>query len=179
MIAMEIWKDIKGYESAYQVSNYGQVRSLPRVIQYPTHQQTHKGKFLKGVPNSKGYLRVILPGKRYFIHRLVAEHFIPNPENLPQVNHNDGNKENNKVDNLEWVNNSKNQKHGRELGIIKNSFGEGNHSKLTEVEVRWILNNYEKGSKTLGRKALARKFNVSHQTIKNIIDRKKWKHIQP
>lgn len=91
----EIWKDIKGYEGLYQISNYGRVWSI------------RKQKYLKGDKNSAGYLRVLLTAKngktkREFIHRLVALAFIPNPENKPQVNHIDANIENNKAENLEW-----------------------------------------------------------------------------
>lgn len=178
----EIWKDIKGFEGVYQVSSLGNVRSLPRIIDYGTHTQRHKGRILKPQPNSKGYLRVQLrwEGKHEvkFVHRLVAEAFVPNPENKPQVNHKDGNKQNNRADNLEWVDNSTNQRHGRALGLINSLKGEANHSKLTEEQVKWIIKHYKKGDREFGRKALARKFGVSHQTIKNIIDRKKWKHVQ-
>lgn len=100
---LEIWKDIKGYEGLYQISNYGKVKSLKR------------GILLKPCTNHKGYLSVVLYKKSEKcckrIHRLVAEAFIPNSNNKPQVNHIDCNKHNNKVDNLEWCDNSENQIH--------------------------------------------------------------------
>lgn len=96
----EIWKDIKGYEGLYQVSNLGRVRSFPR-------QGTRKEEtILRLTKTKKGYLSLHLcknkEGRSFRVHRLVAEAFIPNPTNLPQINHKDENKLNNCVDNLEW-----------------------------------------------------------------------------
>lgn len=99
MMNNEIWKDIKGYEGLYQVSNLGNVRSLG-------NNKKRKEKILKLSQTPKGYQIVYLSnknqGKNYYIHRLVASAFIPNPNNLPQVNHKDEIKTNNMVDNLEW-----------------------------------------------------------------------------
>lgn len=120
----EEWKDIKGWEGIYQVSNTGKVKSLDRVIknQYNINtkkfdlQRTVYGKILKPTVNPNGYYQVTLsrPGhkrKQVSIHRLVAEAFIPNPDNLPMINHKDENKLNNRVDNLEWCTQAENIKH--------------------------------------------------------------------
>ena len=101
---MEVWKDIEGYYGKYQVSSWGRVRNA------------ETGHVLKPYKNSNGYLKVGLSvGKRttdkHRINRLVAKAFIENPYNLPQVNHKDGNKENNSVTNLEWTTNEINLKH--------------------------------------------------------------------
>ena len=106
----EEWKDVIGFEGAYQVSNLGRVRSLDRVIDYinngtPTKMKIF-GRILKLTPDHEGYLRVSLKfGKKVKlagVHRLVAQAFIPNPNNLPCVNHKDYQRDNNRVDNLEW-----------------------------------------------------------------------------
>ena len=93
----EIWKDKKYYEGRYQVSNCGRVKSLKR-------KNVLKEKILKPYVDKDGYLTVMLnnPRKTFLVHRLVAEAFIPNPDNLPCVNHKDENKQNNVVINLEW-----------------------------------------------------------------------------
>lgn len=105
----EIWKDIAGYEGKYQVSNLGNVKSL-------NYNRTGKEQILTPIKNPKGYLIVGLSknciSKQHYIHRLIAQAFIENPENLPQVNHIDENKFNNRVDNLEWCTAEYNNKYG-------------------------------------------------------------------
>lgn len=97
----EIWKDIKGYEGLYQVSNLGRIKSFPR-----NGTRSKEAAILRGHDTPKGYMQICLTKDRVRktikIHRLVAEAFLPNPTNLPQINHKDENKQNNRVDNLEW-----------------------------------------------------------------------------
>ena len=103
----EIWKDIEGYDGKYQVSNYGNVKSL-------NYNNTCKERLLKPMLKNRGYLCVSLykPLKIFSIHRLVANAFIPNPDNLPCVNHKDEDKTNNHVGNLEQCTNKYNQNYG-------------------------------------------------------------------
>lgn len=104
----EIWRDIKGYEGLYQVSNFGRVRSLDRIVNgnWKNPNIKRNGKILKINILPSGYCRVLLSKdgktKLHYVHRLVATAFIPNPNNYPCVNHKDENKQNNCVENLEW-----------------------------------------------------------------------------
>lgn len=110
----EIWKDIKGYEGLYQVSNLGRIKSLKQ----------KEEKILNIFKDNIGYLSVNLQTKekvkkRERVHRLVAKTFILNPENKPQVNHKDGNKLNNNVNNLEWCTCKENVNHSWENNLSK------------------------------------------------------------
>lgn len=133
----EVWKDIPGYEGLYQVSDLGRVRSLERWRYNPKckdGKQYVPEKILKAAERT-GYLVVAINknGKRksYSVHRLVAQAFIPNPENKRTVNHKDGNKKNNRVSNLEWNTDSENVNHAIITGLLK---FENNRKGSKEVE---------------------------------------------
>lgn len=114
----EEWRDIKGFEGCYQVSNFGRVKSLPRERRLGNNIIVLPERFLS-TSNCRGYKRVVLINmyskRNAQVHRLVAEAFIPNPENKPQVNHKDENPSNNHVDNLEWVTSKENINYGTSL----------------------------------------------------------------
>lgn len=159
---MEIWRDVVGYEGVYEVSDYGRVRS--------------KEKYLKQT-NSKGYKSVTLKKdenrRQYRVHRLVGFAFIPNPDNKPYINHIDGVKDNNKVENLEWCTQKENIRHAIDTGLMKSLYGESNgSSKLSESEVFKIRSLYhEKGYK---QKKLATIFGVERSTISKIVSENNW-----
>lgn len=117
------WKPVVGYEGLYMVSNYGEVRSLERVVKTPRATRIAPATNLKGFTTDTGYHTVTLNGKlvplRSYIHKLVASAFIKNPHNYPQVNHIDGNKSNNFVDNLEWCTCQYNIQHAIRNGLMK------------------------------------------------------------
>lgn len=113
----EIWKDVKGYEGLYQVSNMGRVRSVARVVTWKNQQtKSYKSRMMK-IREKNGYRVVSLyknhKSKDNRVHRLVADAFIENPNNLPFINHIDEDKSNNKVDNLEWCTRQYNNNYGR------------------------------------------------------------------
>lgn len=136
----EIWKPVVGYEGLYEVSNTGRVRSLDRYVKSKSNSyRLIKGKVLSGFITRYGYVRCFIRvngvGRGYFVHRLVAEAFIPNPYNLPQVNHRDENPSNDNVDNLEWCNAKYNMNYGTRQERYRNTMLERGHwSGLSEEE---------------------------------------------
>lgn len=126
---MEEWKDIKGYENSYQVSSYGRVRTKDRYLK-ASHgsQQFRKGQIIKGAIMPNGYLCVGLwkdnKSHSRYIHRLVAEHFLPNIAKLPEVNHKDEDKTNNASINLEWCD----HKYNLNYGTVKDKIGRANRN---------------------------------------------------
>ena len=122
LASKELWCDIKDYEGIYQVSTIGNVRVLNRVRIIKGVRQFYPTKNLKQVKSNSGYFIIILAkDKECFpmpVHRIVAEAFIPNPFNYSQVNHIDGNKENNMVENLEWCSQSQNTIHAYAIGLM-------------------------------------------------------------
>ena len=123
MRSFEVWKDIPGFEGHYQASSRGRVRSLDRLTMYREHKRFKKGGIASSQMNNRGYLKVdlYLGSKRtkFFLHRVIAITFIPNPDDHPIVNHLDRDRTNNRIENLEWCNGSENQLHWREAERAK------------------------------------------------------------
>lgn len=123
ILIMEEWKDIEGYEGLYQVSSQGRIKSLDR--------NTTNGKIRKFQTSKSGYLSVTLSKngvvKRQSVHRLVAEAFIPNPNNLPQINHKNEDKTNNSIENLEWCDSTYNNNYGK------------HSSNISKARRKWVI----------------------------------------
>lgn len=177
---MEVWADIRGYEGSYQVSNKGRVKSLPRTVRNGKYGVIKRvGQVLKGRKKGDGYIAVRLSGTNKLVHRLVAEAFIPNPENKPYVNHINLNKSDNDVDNLEWCTHRENMIHARDMGVFEEAQVRGEEvkiSKLTESAVRDIRLNFSvEGGK--GNVYFAKKYGVSTVAVRLVRKKRTWKHV--
>lgn len=166
-ISGEIWKDFLEYNN-YEVSSLGRIRNK------------NTGKLLSGRINEDGYRIVKLTYKKYhhdvwFTHRVVAFVFIKNPRKHKEVNHKDGNKLNNSVENLEWCDRQHNMRHAFDNGLgVALSGTKSGASKLKIDDINKIFTLYESG---MSYSAIGRVFNVKHNTISSIVKRVTWKHL--
>ena len=156
----EIWRPIEGYEGLYEVSSYGRVRSLDR---YDNRNCFRKGKVLSLLKGEYGYIQVSLYYNRKmykkYVHRLVAEAFLPNPDNLPEVNHKDEDKTNNNVDNLEWCGRKYNLSYGSRQERYRNTMLENGYwTGLSKEEYR--KKYYEKNKESI--KKYKKKYNQKY-----------------
>lgn len=173
----EIWKDVVGFEEYFKVSNRGRIFGK------------RSGRVLKGSVNSGGYLTINTrfdnrsgETARFLIHRAVAEAFIEEPYDLKYlkdfshykiipVNHKDGDKTNNAVENLEWCSYSDNSRHAVDIGLIVHQKGlENPNFKLNKDQVIYILDHYKPRHREFGARALGRKFGVSHEVVSRAYD---------
>ena len=165
---VEIWKDIPEYEGLYQVSNLGNIKSLSRRNKKRVNQE----RLMKLKLNSSGYYQVWLyknnKDRGFFVHRLVALVFIPNKNNLPEVNHIDAIKINNVVSNLEWCTHLQNMKHANNLGLISTKEMTESKRKYTKndldrvIELRNLNKSHREISKQTG---------IHKSTVKRMIDK--------
>lgn len=167
---MEIWKKIKGFEN-YEISNLGRLKVNLKFRKYRSYQS----KILNPSKTEEGYLRTALTKdkKRYMIniHRLVAFAFINNKENKPCVNHINGIKNDNRVENLEWCTVRENNIHAIKLGLAGQAPGEKHHmSKLKQEEVLEIIENKH----NLFQWQLALIYNISQTHVSRILNKKRW-----
>ncbi|PUZ30959.1 helix-turn-helix domain-containing protein [Staphylococcus arlettae] len=173
----ELWKDIPGYEGIYQVSSYGNVKSVNRKITNSIGTtRIYKEKLLKINKDRYGYPICKLwknsKGKNHTIHRLVAICFIKNVDDKPLVNHVDGNKCNNHISNLEWCTSSENDLHAFSLGLRSVHKGEKcNFAKLNSDEVKEIKKLKKEG---ITQREIAKLFNVSEGNVSQIINGQRW-----
>ena len=172
-----MWKSVLGFEGYYEISENGIIKSLEKEVNNSkTTKRVVKERIRKPYVTKKGYVQIMLSkhkiNYKFYIHRLVAINFIDNPDNKLEVNHIDGNKQNNHVSNLEWCTRSENNKHSFSIGLKKATKGSlSGMSKLTEEEVLEIRNS------NLSRRELRLKYKVGTTTIQGILTRKSWQHI--
>ena len=173
----EIWKSVLGYEGFYEISNLGRVKSLDR--QSKKNNRVYKGRVLNCTVRH-GYREAGLRGsdgcqKHLSVHRLVAIAFIPNIENKPQVNHINGIKTDNRVENLEWCTSKENVIHAVNNRLRVAANGESHYNcKITDNDVREIRNLYVNSKETYA--TLSKKYNTTPSTIGKIIRREKRKY---
>lgn len=175
------WKSPKGYKGLYLVSTNGQVKSLARAKPMPRGGGIHykQERILKAIPGSHGYLGLSLckNGKvsSFLIHRLMAEMFLPNPKDKREVNHKDGNKLNNRIENLEWVTKLENMQHASRNGLVAHGEMKTRQAKLTDQKVLEILRRIAVGEKQY---RIAQSIGVSQAIVSEVKHGKKWKHVQ-
>ena len=182
----EQWKDVNGYEGYYQISSMGRVRSLDREVSQWNESakkvttRLQKSIYMSPFEDKDGYLKVQLTKEgvrnKFFVHRLVALNFIPNPENKPEVNHKEGNKKDNRAELLEWNTTSENQRHAIANKLYVTAKGEtAGQAKLKEVQVREIHKLWKSGEVT--QEYLSTMFGVASSAISRIVNGVRWRHV--
>jgi hypothetical protein len=172
------WFEILGYEGLYQINKKGDIKAIPKTVGFGQGYKTKK-LILNQYKSKEGYLRVRLykknKCKNYSVHRLVALQFLENPKNKPQVNHKNGVKTDNRLENLEWNTRSENMKHSFNMGLSKAKKGaESPNSILTEkdvVEIKTIGNS-------MTQKEIGKIYGVDRRQIGRILNNKRWKHVK-
>lgn len=177
---VEIWKDIPGFEEYYEASYSGQIRSKPR-LSYNGRTFGQRVERIKKWNKVKGgYYQTPLctpdVKKPFYVHRLVASAWIPNPDNKPFINHKDGDKGNNSVPNLEWCTRSENVLHAYRTGLMSNQGIKHPQAKLTEQDVLNIRERYAKGESSY-KIFNSGDYDMSYTNIKDIIAKRTWSHI--
>lgn len=174
----EIWKDVVGYEGLYQVSNYGNIKCSAKIDMSGHRRKEIIYNFTSNA--SKGYFNISLRKNNFEknakVHRLVAQAFIPNIDNKPEVNHKNGIKTDNRIQNLEWATRQENATHASKNGLMHGVRGcQNKKSKLIESqikEIRFLCKN------KINYGTIAKQFGISRSNVCLISQHKRWSHIQ-
>lgn len=176
----EVWRDINGYEGIYQISDLGRVKSLERIVKSGNKMRKLKERIRTPVKHKLGYMCLNLSKeseiKGHLIHRLVATHFLPNPNGYPEVNHIDGDKTNNIHTNLEWCTRKENINHAIDTGLTKQNGVDSHWSKLTNDEVFAIRIMYKKDERATYEN-LAEQFGVGASTIGRVVRKEVYQNV--
>lgn len=176
-MSKEIWKDIPNLKGWYQVSSKGRIRSFRKANGIDGKRNNPIN--MNGAVDSYGYRVITITTNGHKttkkLHRLVANTFIPNHKNKPQINHINGNRDDNMVSNLEWCTQSENMQHSyKDLErepVIGNNI-------LNEKDVREIRRHASQRGRFYGKEELANKYNVSKGTIQAVVNGRTWKHVK-
>jgi hypothetical protein len=174
-----MWRDIRGLEGRYQISDAGEVRSVGFRCR---RGLWHEPQLMKQRLWDMGYYGVVLSGEKKkigkYVHRLMAEAFIPNPENKPFINHKDGKKANNALSNLEWCTHQENVAHAHRIGLIPPSeIGPGEDSPAAKLNDEKVLEIRRRLAAGELHRTLAAEYGVAKGTIGFIARRETWAHI--
>jgi hypothetical protein len=180
----EVWKAVKGYEDHYEISNLGRVRSLDRVV-FRNDKGTGgeikmKGIIRKLTSTKKGYHSLVLTknkiSRTISLHVLVANNFIKNPYNKDQINHINGLKTDNRIENLEWCTSQENVDHAYQNGLRKRGQHVGTKNSRCKITEKQVIKIRSLKGKML-QKDIAKKFNICQVTVSAILSKKLWEHI--
>lgn len=180
---MEVWKDVVGYEGLYQISDTGKIKSIQR--RYGNYNGMRRERIMKQRPDSRNYINITLckngKHKSHWVHRLVAQAFIPNLDNKHCINHIDNNPSNNSIENLEWCTHKENSQHSAIQGRINR--GEKNGSvKLKEIDIRFIRHLRQDFNLTHKQITeclfLSQGIKMDRKSIGDIINNIIWKHVK-